>query len=199
MKRNTLLILSLIISHLAFAQNQNWQIIPFVKPIENPILQADSTFIFDCPMTNSSVKWQKADVFNPAAIVRNGKVYLLFRAEDIPGTKIGFRTSRIGLAISEDGLHFTKRKNPVLYPSKDRFSKYDNPGGCEDPRIVESPNGGYIVTYTSWNRDIARLSVASSKDLIHWKKHGPIFEKPLQGKYLNTWSKSGSKIGRAHV
>jgi beta-1,2-mannosidase len=194
MKPNTLLLILLIISHLTFAQNKDWQIIPFVKPPENPILQADSNYIFNCPMRNEPVRWQKADVFNPAAIVRNGKIYLLFRAEDIPGTKIGFRTSRIGLAVSEDGLHFNKRRNPVLYPTKDKFSKYDNPGGCEDPRIVESPTGGYIVTYTSWNRDIARLSVASSKDLIHWKKHGPIFEKPLNGKYLNTWSKSGSIV-----
>lgn len=194
MKRNTILILLLIIHQLAFSQSKDWQMIPFVKPVENPILQADSNYIFNCPMRKEPVRWQKADVFNPAAIVRNGKVYLLFRAEDIPGTKIGFRTSRIGLAISEDGLHFKKRRNPVLYPAKDEFSKYDNPGGCEDPRIVESPNGRYIVTYTSWNRDVARLSVASSKDLIHWKKHGPIFEKPLHGKYLNTWSKSGSII-----
>ncbi|MFC0184193.1 Predicted glycosyl hydrolase, GH43/DUF377 family [Pseudarcicella hirudinis] len=184
----------ILICQISFAQVQDWQLIPFAKPAFNPIMKADSSYIFDCPMSNLKVKWQKADVFNPAAIVRNGKVYLLFRAEDTPGVGIGYRTSRIGLAVSEDGLHFQKMKNPVLFPQKDKFSIYDSPGGCEDPRIVEAENGSYVLAYTSWDRKIARLSIATSKDLIHWKKQGPAFAKALQGKFLNTWSKSGSIV-----
>lgn len=189
-----LLIFFSVIAHLAVAQNTDWSLKGFSKPKENPILMADSSYVFACPMTNTSVKWQKADVFNPAAIVRNGKVYVLFRAEDIPGTKIGFRTSRIGLAVSNDGIHFTRRKTPVLFPAKDEFSKYDNPGGCEDPRIVQRADGTYVVAYTAWNRDVARLCIASSKDLIHWKKHGPAFGKAYDGKFVNIWSKSGSIV-----
>jgi beta-1,2-mannosidase len=184
----------LLVSLSAPAQQQSWQMTGFVKPAFNPIMQADSSFTFLCPVKKEIVQWQKADVFNPAAVVRNGKVYILFRAEDIPGTAIGMRTSRIGLAVSNDGLHFAKMKGPVLYPDSSEMLQYDYPGGCEDPRIVEKEDGTYILLYTSWNRDVARLSVATSPDLIHWKKHGPAFLKAYNGKFLNTWSKSGSVV-----
>lgn len=173
---------------------QSWQMSGFVKPAFNPIMQADSSFSFFDPLKKEMVQWQKADVFNPAAIVRNGKVYILFRAEDVPGTAIGMRTSRIGLAESEDGIHFTKQKEPVLYPDSSEFLQYDYPGGCEDPRIVEKEDGTYILLYTSWNRDVARLSVATSSDLIHWEKQGPAFAKAYNGKFLNVWSKSGAVV-----
>lgn len=171
-----------------------WEIGPFIKPAGNPVMQADSTFLFNCPVKKQVVQWQKADVFNPAAIVRNNQVYVLFRAEDVPGVGIGMRTSRIGLAVSKDGIHFKKHPAPVLYPDSSAFIKYDYPGGCEDPRIVETANGKYVLLYTSWNRDVARLSVATSTDLLHWKKQGPSFLKAYNGKFLNTWSKSGSVV-----
>ncbi|MGC4102177.1 glycoside hydrolase family 130 protein [Ferruginibacter sp.] len=172
----------------------SWQLGPFEKPASNPIMQADSTYTFNCPVQKRLVQWQKADVFNPAAVVRNGKVYILFRAEDVPGVGIGMRTSRIGLAESDDGIHFKKHPEPVLYPDSSSFMQYDHPGGCEDPRIVETPNGDYVVLYTSWNRDVARLSVATSPDLLHWKKQGPAFLHAYNGKFVNTWSKSGSVV-----
>lgn len=193
MKKIFILFFSIIAQSMQ-AQNNDWSLVPFTKPKENPILAADSSYEFFCPMKNTSVKWQKADVFNPAAIVRNGKVYLLFRAEDTPGTNIGFRTSRIGLAVSTDGIHFKRQSSPVLFPTKDEFAKYDNPGGCEDPRIVERNDGTYVVAYTAWNRDVARLCIASSKDLVHWKKHGPAFGNAYGGKFVNIWSKSGSIV-----
>src|ERR1700712_3504401 len=114
----------------------DWQLGPFIKPKENPVLSADSNYIFNDPMTKRPVRWQKADVFNPAAIVRHDTVYILFRAEDNPAAAIGGRTSRIGLAFSTDGLHFQKHPAPVLFPDSSRFMQYDVPGGCEDPRIV---------------------------------------------------------------
>ena len=192
-----ILVLMLLYSTQSFCQTKNadWQSGPFVKPLAaNPVMQADSSFLFTCPIKKEPVQWQKADVFNPAAIVRNNKVYILFRAEDVPGVGIGMRTSRIGLAVSDDGLHFKKNPQPVLYPDSSAFIKYDYPGGCEDPRIVETAKGNYVLLYTSWNRDVARLSVATSSDLLHWKKHGPAFLKAYDGKFLNHWSKSGSVV-----
>ncbi len=175
-------------------KNDEWQMGLFTKPHTNPIMQADSAYLFNCPLKKQVVQWQKADVFNPAAIVRNNKVYILFRAEDVPGVGIGMRTSRIGLAVSDDGINFKKNAAPVLYPDSSEFIKYDYPGGCEDPRIVETEKGSYVLLYTSWNRDVARLSTATSNDLLHWKKQGPAFAKAYKGKYLNTWSKSGSVV-----
>ena len=166
----------------------------FHKTEINPIMVADSSYSFIDPITKESVQWQKADVFNPGAIVRNDSVFMLFRAEDNPAAVLGGRTSRIGLAYSTDGINFTKFPEPVLYPDNDAFSKWDQPGGIEDPRIVETPEGTYIMVYTSWNKEVARLSSAISKDLRHWTKHGPVFENAHDGKFLDIWSKSGSIV-----
>jgi len=190
MKTRILLFFWLFVS----CTSPSWQLGTFEKPADNPVLTADSTYLFLCPVQKKWVKWQKADVFNPAAIVRDGKVYLLFRAEDNPAAGIGGRTSRIGLAVSSDGIHFQKMKDPVLYPDSSSFIQYDYPGGCEDPRIVQSEDGTYVLAYTSWNKIVARLSIATSRDLIHWEKKGPAFAKAYNGKYLNTWSKSGSIV-----
>ncbi|KIC96428.1 glycoside hydrolase family 130 protein [Flavihumibacter solisilvae] len=166
----------------------------FHKPAENPILRADSAYHFYCPVQKKEVKWQRADVFNPASIVRDNKVYMLYRCEDNPAAILGERTSRIGLAVSDDGLHFTKFPEPVLYPEPGPFLKYDYPGGCEDPRLAVTEDGLYVMTYTSWNRDKARLSVAFSKDLKKWEKKGPAFLRAHNGKFANDWSKSGSIV-----
>ncbi len=166
----------------------------FTKPAENPIVQADSSYTFFCPMKNEVVRWQKADVFNPAAIVKDGKVMLLYRCEDNPAAHLGGRTSRIGLAESTDGIHFKKYPTPVLYPSKDAFAQYDAPGGCEDPRVVVTEDGLYVMAYTSWNYDTPRLSVAFSRDLLHWEKKGPAFAVAYHGKFKNIACKSGSML-----
>ncbi len=107
---------------------------------------------------------------------------------------LGRRTSRIGLAIIEDGLNFKKYPTPVLYAEKDEFMKYDYPGGCEDPRVIQTEDSLYVMVYTSWNYDVARLNIAFSKDLINWDKKGPAFAKANKGKFLDNWSKSGSII-----
>ena len=187
-------IFSLIIACLQAQTNGAGELNAFYKPPENPILRADSTLKFFDPIKKEWVRWQRADVFNPGAIVRDGKIFLLYRCEDNPAAAIGGRTSRLGLAESEDGIHFKKFPTPVLYPDHDAFSIYDYPGGCEDPRLVEAEDGHYVVVYTSWNNKTPRLSVATSKDLFHWEKKGPAFAKAYHGKFLNIDSKSGSII-----
>ncbi|WP_273567446.1 glycoside hydrolase family 130 protein [Maribacter halichondriae] len=166
----------------------------FEKTDINPIMTADSSYTFVDPISNAAVQWQKADVFNPGAIVRNDTVFMLFRAEDNPKAILGGRTSRIGLAYSIDGINFTKYPEPVLFPDNDEFAQWDQPGGIEDPRVVETPDGTYIMLYTSWNKDVARLSSATSKNLRNWTKQGPVFEEAYKGKFLDIWSKSGSVV-----
>ena len=175
------------------SKEYNWALLPFTKADDvNPVLLPDTTSTFLCPVRNTIVQWEEKDVFNPAAVVRNDTVFLLFRAEDSIGKFAG--TSRIGIAWSVDGLHFTKHPVPVLYPDNDSTKIYEWEGGCEDPRIVEDENGTYYMTYTAYDGDKARLLVASSKDLYHWKKHGHVFKDYRNGKFVNTWSKSGSIV-----
>ena len=165
------------------------------KPEANPVLSADSTYRFVDPHSGAGVAWQRADVFNPGAVTQGDSVYLLFRAEDDPAARLGHRTSRIGLAASADGLAFVRDAQPVLYPDPDDASAaYEYPGGCEDPRVVRTPEGRFLMHYTAWNRDVARLSVATSDDLRTWTKHGPAFEHAYGGRFHDTWTKSGSVV-----
>jgi predicted GH43/DUF377 family glycosyl hydrolase len=191
-RKPVLLLFTLVVAGCATRENKNtsWALTPFVKVDSvNPILTAGNSK-FVCPILQHEVMWDEKDVFNPAAVVRNGKVYMIFRAEDIIGKYAG--TSRLGLAISEDGLHFSKEPAPVFYPDNDSMKIYEWEGGVEDPRIVESPDGRYIMTYTSYDGALARLCLASSNDLRNWTKHGLV----LKGSYRDSWSKSGAIVAK---
>lgn len=167
-----------------------WAILPFNKVDSvNPVLTAGH-LTFQCPVSGNEIKWEEKDVFNPAAVVRDGKVHLLYRAEDKVGRHAG--TSRIGLAVSADGLHFSKLPQPVLYPDHDSLKIYEWEGGVEDPRVVEDEQGNYVMTYTAYDGKTARLLLATSPDLVHWTKRGTV----LNGKYKDSWSKSGAIVAR---
>ena len=186
--------------------SDSWALLNFVKADSiNPILKPTQSLSFDCPLNKKVVLWEERNVLNPSAIVKDDKVYLFYRAQDKNGT------SRIGMAISSDGLHFEKSPTPVFFPDDDAMKVYEwnykkgteteNSEDCyfcyfdgvEDPRIVESEDGTYILTYTAYDGKTARLALASSKDLINWTKHGLVLGK---GKYKNTWSKAGAIVSK---
>ncbi|GAB2763777.1 glycoside hydrolase family 130 protein [Rhabdobacter roseus] len=176
-------------------QAQSWLLGTFSKHDRaNPVLTPRATTTFDCPVRGETVRWEEKDVFNPAAVVRNGKIYLLYRAEDLVGKYQG--TSRIGLATSTDGLRFERMPRPVFYPENDAFKKYEWEGGVEDPRVVEAEDGTYVMTYSSYDGDKARLCVATSRDLLTWKKYGRAFNNFIRGGGEDLWSKSGSIVCR---
>ncbi|MBC8081267.1 MAG: glycosidase, partial [Gorillibacterium sp.] len=169
---------------------------PFIKKQEvNPCLTASTELEYDCPLQGKRINWEEKDVFNPAAVVYEGKVQLLYRAEDTVGQYAG--TSRIGLAVSEDGYHFTKRPQPVLAPGFDDYKNLEWDGGCEDPRVVEDNNGTFFMSYTAFDGHLARLCMATSTDLVNWTKHGLAFGRAKEGKYSGLWSKSGSIVCEA--
>jgi predicted GH43/DUF377 family glycosyl hydrolase len=177
---------------------QQWMFGPFIKPVHvNPVIVPNSASRFRSPISDSTVAWEEYATFNPGAVAKDGKIFLLYRAEDASGERqIGRHTSRLGLAESTDGLHFTRRPTPVLYPDGDAQRQNEWPGGVEDPRIVQTGDGMYVLTYTQWNRDVPRLAVATSRDLISWTKHGPAFARAYNGKYLRVESKSGAILSR---
>lgn len=199
--KNVLIFISLISAGPLFAADTNlvpsWELGPFLRPEQaRPVLSPDTNLVFDCPMNQHSVQWAALHTFNPAAIVRNDRVCVLFRAEDASGNmNIGGHTSRIGLAESPDGLRFISQPAPVLFPANDQQKTNEWTGGCEDPRVVETADGRYVMTYTEFCRDdkhrLARLGVAISTDLIHWDKQGPAFGK-FDGEFANRFCKSGA-------
>ena len=126
--------------------------------------------------------WEAAGTFNPAVIERDGKLVLLYRAQDKNGT------SRIGYAESADGIHFARRPEPVLSPEAD----YEKDGGVEDPRLVKFGDT-YYLTYTGYNKKDAQLCLATSKDLVHWQRQGVILP-AYKGHWNVAWTKSGAIV-----
>ncbi|MGD9558357.1 MAG: glycoside hydrolase family 130 protein [Mangrovibacterium sp.] len=172
-----------------------WALGEFVRPFQAaPVIAPDSGSTFFCPMRKESVRWEESDTFNPAATVKDNKIFVLYRAEDNSATGIGKRTSRIGLAESEDGLKMKRRDTPVMYPDEDSQKTYDWPGGCEDPRIAVTEGGLYVMAYTAWNRKVPRLCIATSADLVKWEKHGPAFARAYDGRFKDMACKSGSMV-----
>mgnify|MGYP005753769655 FL=1 len=169
---------------------------PFFRPNDAvPIISPDPKSTFQDPMSQRTVFWESMATFNPAAMVKDGKIHVLYRAEEKLGEKeIGGHTSRIGMAISSDGINFDRKSNPIFFPGNDNQKEFEWTGGTEDPRIVETEDGLYVLTYTQWNRDVPRLAVAISKDLYNWEKKGPIFINWKEGKYHNVESKSGAIV-----
>lgn len=197
MKKSILLISLAVLPLFGYSQNvlPDWALGGFVRPEKaNPIITPNPSIQFDCPMQDKKIGWEESDVFNPAATVKDGKIYVLYRAEDNSATGIGKRTSRIGLAESEDGIHMKRRKTPVMYPDKDNMKEYEWEGGCEDPRVTMTEDGLYVMAYTSWNRKVARLCIATSHDLVKWEKHGPAFAKAYNGRFKDIFCKSGSMV-----
>ena len=128
--------------------------------------------------------FESAGVFNPAVIKQGAQFVMLYRAQDKDGT------SRLGYATSSDGLHFSRRREPVLAPQAD----YEKNGGVEDPRLVRIGDT-YYLTYTGYNKHDAQLCLATSRDLIHWKRQG-ILLPAYQGRWNVGWTKSGAIISQ---
>jgi predicted GH43/DUF377 family glycosyl hydrolase len=154
------------------------------------LLHADRTKIFgewhrlsnDPIVAPRGDGWESAGTFNPAVMLRDGRFVMLYRAQDARGT------SRLGYAESGDGIHFTRRPEPVLSPETD----YEKDGGVEDPRLVRI-DGTYYLTYTGYNKKDAQLCLAISKDLIHWERKGVILP-AYKGNWNVGWTKSGAIV-----
>jgi len=163
-----------------------WELGPFEKVSEaNPILRPSSNYSFLDPITSETRYFEEKNVLNPSAVVKDGLVHLIYRAQD------SLMTSRLALATSVDGIHFEKQTEPILFPDNDAQLAFEWPGGIEDPRVVSLDNGEYYLTYTAYDGKTARLFAATSPDLMHWQKLGSVFENP---KYADKWSKSGALI-----
>jgi beta-1,2-mannosidase len=134
--------------------------------------------------------FESAGTFNPTVIKKDGKFVMLYRAQDRNGT------SSIGYGSSDDGIHFTRRSEPVMVPE----APYEKGGGVEDPRLQKFSDT-YYLTYTGYNnvdgaapdKKDAQLCLATSTDLIHWERRGVILPS-FKGKWNVKWTKSGAIV-----
>ncbi len=164
------LLVYLFSSVVIFSTTGKWKLTQWYRLSNHPILSPEGT------------TWQSAGTFNPAVVLYNGKFVMLYRAQDKNGT------SRLGYAASSDGLHFTRRPEPVLSPETD----YEKDGGVEDPRLVKFGDM-YYLTYTGYNKKDAQLCLATSRDLIHWERKGVILP-AYKGNWNVGWTKSGAIV-----
>ena len=129
----------------------------------NPVLLPDPTSDWEC-----------YNVFNPGVIYHNGLFHMFYRAQGLDWV------SRIGYAVSEDGVHWNRLRRPVLEPHDGSDSR-----GVEDPRVVEI-DGVFYMTYTAYGREFHGEGepthagggilpmIARSENLITWERIGPI-------------------------
>jgi len=134
--------------------------------------------------------FEAAGVFNPAVIRDGERTVMLYRAQDAKGT------SRLGIATSRDGIHFTREPEPALAPEAD----YERGGGVEDPRLVKI-GATYYLTYTAYDGRNAQLALATSPDLKKWERRGVIMPANT-GRWNVKWTKSGAilteRVGGRH-
>ena len=141
-------------------------------------------------MTPKGNTFESAGTFNPSVVKKDGKFVMLYRAQDRSGT------SSLGYATSDDGIHFTRRPEPVMVSE----APYEKGGGVEDPRL-QKIGDTYYLTYTGYNnvdgramdKKDAQLCLATSADLVHWQRRGVIIPS-FKGKWNVKWTKSGAIV-----
>ena len=150
----------------------------------NPILLPDPTS-----------DWESYNVLNPSVIYHAGLFHMHYRAQGLDWV------SRIGYAVSPDGVHWNRMRRPVLEPQDEWDAR-----GLEDPRLTEI-EGMYYMAYTAygsrpWGTGAATHAgggvlpmIARSSNLITWERIGPIvtgednkdhvlFPRRIQGRYI---------------
>ncbi|MHB1125487.1 MAG: glycoside hydrolase family 130 protein [Bacillota bacterium] len=144
-------------------QNMDRELPPAGKLVRspfNPILT---------PIANHN--WESKYVLNCGVIRVKGIVHIFYRAVGEDGI------SRIGLALSENGLRVDERlPEPVFVPAHESEKM-----GCEDPRLI-AIEGRIYMLYTAYDGITPQIALASiaEDDLIHqrwqhWHRHGLVF------------------------
>jgi len=119
-------------------------------------------------------------VLNPAAIRGpDGDLYLF------PRIVAKGNYSRIGIAkvkFNNSGDPMGVERLGVVLEPKMEYELRPDGGGCEDPRITfVEPLGCYVMTYTAYGPDGARIAIAKSKDLFNWERVGLATFSPYEG------------------
>jgi predicted GH43/DUF377 family glycosyl hydrolase len=112
-------------------------------------------------------------VLNPAtARAPDGRLYMF------PRVVVAGNYSRIGIAevifdVAGEPAG-VERRGYALEPTES-YEQNTHTAGCEDARVAYiEPLGYYVMTYSAYGPLGARIALASSADLIHWERLGPV-------------------------
>lgn len=120
-----------------------------------------------------SSDWESYNVFNPSVIYHDGLFHMFYRAQGLDWI------SRIGYAVSRDGVSWNRLRQPVLFPLDSAESR-----GVEDPRVTFL-EGRFYMCYTAYGEfqgegepthyggGITPM-IAVSDNLITWERLGAI-------------------------
>ena len=156
--------------------SQNRRPSVFSRLLHNPLLN---------PRTAHG--WESQAVFNPAALLANNKVHLVYRAIGDRGISV------LGYASSQNGINFDQRlAKPIYTPTKSfegsrcavtshyrAYSPYQSGGGwggCEDPRLTKIDNRIYMtyIAYDGTNPPRIAITSIAADDFSHqqwnWKE-----------------------------
>lgn len=111
-------------------------------------------------------EFENNGVLNPGIYQEGNTVHILYRAVE------DGNFSTIGYAKTDGSLKITERQEQPIITRDFDYEKH----GVEDARIVKIEDT-YYITYTAYDGVNAMGALATSKDLIHFEKHGIITPK----------------------
>ncbi len=139
-------------------------------------------------------EWETYNVSNPAVIYHGDLFHMHYRAQGLDWV------SRIGYAVSADGVQWNRLRRPVLAPSDALDAR-----GVEDPRVTALDDAFYM-TYTAYGQYQGQGEpthagggvtpmIARSENLITWSRVGSIvtgednkdhalFPRKINGRYV---------------
>lgn len=108
--------------------------------------------------------WETEATFNPSVIRRKDGWHMYYRALSSPAALVTpyAGQSSVGEALSEDGVHFSQRRQALI--AEEPWEQF----GCEDPRATEFEGATYLA-YTAlggypFNKDNIKVGMAVSRD-----------------------------------
>jgi predicted GH43/DUF377 family glycosyl hydrolase len=129
-------------------------------------------------LEKTALEFENQAVLNPACIEKDGIIHMFYRA-----VKTG-NFSTIGYCQFKDGKLIYRKTSPVLVPEHD-YEKH----GLEDPRIVLL-DGIYHLFYVAYDGKNARVALATSTNLVNFKKQGVITSQMSYDKAEDLFKKS---------
>jgi predicted GH43/DUF377 family glycosyl hydrolase len=119
-------------------------------------------------------EFENSSVLNPGIYQDGNTIHVLYRAVEHGNF------STIGYAKMDGPLKVTERHKKPLITRDFEYEKH----GVEDARVVKIEDI-YYITYTAYDGVNAMGALATSKDLIHFKKHGIITPRVNYKEYEN--------------
>lgn len=154
--------------------------------------------------------YDKDGCFSGSAIEKDGKLYLMYTGHVVENGKV---TQTQCVAVSEDGVHFTKHKaNPVI--GKNEIGEYGLIQDFRDPKVIEKDGVYYSVVASKTADERGLILLYKSSDLFYLDGKDVLIMSPIQMmpqgiEYHNTsstavfigemdWEKGTLKVDNIH-